>query len=380
MRALMPWPSIAPNGLRRGYTTGSCATAGVVAALHFLCRRQTLTQVEIDLPDPAWRLSIPIFGLQPQGRGVMVTVRKDAGDDQDATANALIVVRVQRNTLGRVRFFAGQGVGTVTQSGLRIGVGEPAINPTPRHMMLAAVASLAEAGAGFDIEVGCVGGERIAQKTFNPRLGIVGGISILGTSGLVEPLSQAAWMASIEVYIRVAIGAVAPPAIAFTPGKIGQPFAQTTLGLSRAQTVHIANFMGAALDDLNRYLTEIDQRLGRLWVLGHPAKLAKILDGAWDTHSSQSAMAMPVLAKHGAQWGWPEATVTAMAAANTVEGVIQGLRTTESPAAVAAFWRDIEATLAALLQTRLPRVDDIQVRLFQMDGTLLGEDSTCTGN
>jgi cobalt-precorrin-5B (C1)-methyltransferase len=151
--------------------------------------------------------------------------------------------------------------------GLRVAVGEPAINPVPRAMMRAAVAEVlaevqAEASAGgFDLTIGCREGLAIAPKTFNPKLGIVGGISILGTSGIVEPMSMASWIASIEVYIRVALAACAPgDAVAYLPGKIGRVFVAQTLGLPDKRSVQIANFLGDALDFTQQALAKKDAR------------------------------------------------------------------------------------------------------------------------
>ncbi|TXD85306.1 cobalamin biosynthesis protein CbiD [Ralstonia pseudosolanacearum] len=272
----------APNGLRRGRTTGTCATAAVKAALLRLVRGETVDAVEVSLPDPDYCLEVPIARIEPLASGaVRADVLKYAGDDPDNTDGATIFAEVSVNHAGEVRFMAAPGVGTVTQPGLRVPPGEPAINPVPRQMMRMAVDEVLAGGAnpGFDLAIGCVDGERIARRTFNPMLGIVGGISILGTSGIVEPMSLAAWMASIEVYVRVALGD-APEAIAFTPGKIGRAYAAHPLALSKKQVVQIANFIGASLDYAQTALEEDRHRLGTLWVLGHPGKLAKVLDGA----------------------------------------------------------------------------------------------------
>lgn len=361
----------APNGLRRGRTTGTCATAAVKAALLKLVRGETVDAVEVSLPDPDYCLEVPIARVEPLASGaVRADVLKYAGDDPDNTDGATIFAEVSVNHAGEVRFMAAPGVGTVTQPGLRVPPGEPAINPVPRQMMRMAVNEVLAGGAnpGFDLAIGCVDGERIARRTFNPMLGIVGGISILGTSGIVEPMSLAAWMASIEVYVRVALGD-APEAIAFTPGKIGRAYAAHPLALSKKQVVQIANFIGASLDYAQTALEEDRHRLGTLWVLGHPGKLAKVLDGVWDTHSSKSGMAMGSVAAVAAELGVAAALVEQIKTANTVENVIQILQ--HQPGAQ-AFWTEIEQRIAARMQPRVPRADRVAVRLFAMDGTPLG--------
>ncbi|GCB04419.1 cobalt-precorrin-5B (C(1))-methyltransferase CbiD [Ralstonia sp. SET104] len=364
--------TLAPNGLRRGRTTGSCATAAVKAALMLMLRGEVVSEVEVSLPDPDYYLVVPVMNVERLASGaVRAEVKKDGGDDPDNTDGATIFAEVTVNHGGEIRFLAAEGVGTVTQPGLRVPPGEAAINPVPRQMMRMAVSEVLNGAAnpGFDLAIGCVNGEKIAKRTFNPVLGIVGGISILGTSGIVEPMSLAAWMASIEVYIRVALGEQ-PQAIAFTPGKIGREFATDTLALPKKQVVQIANFIGASLDYTQAALDEAQTRLGTLWVLGHPGKLAKLLEGVWDTHSSKSGMAMRSVAAVAVELGFASGLVELIEKANTVENIVEILR--DKPGAQ-AFWTDIERRLAALMQPKVPSVDCVAVRLFAMDGTPLGE-------
>lgn len=376
----------APNGLRRGRTTGSCATAAVKAALTMLLQSERLTKAEVSLPDGKHYLLVPIQDVRwLDGGRVRAEVLKDAGDDPDNTHGATIFAEVARNQDGEIRFLAASGVGTATQPGLRVAVGEPAINPVPRQMMRTAVAEVMkelyrqdDTQSGFDLAIGCEDGSRIAQKTFNPRLGIVGGISILGTSGIVEPMSLASWIASIEVYIRVALadhdradGIAA--CVAYLPGKIGRTFARDTLGLPDARTVQIANFLGDALDFTQAALAEQGASLDQLWLAGHPGKLAKVLDGTWDTHSGKSTMAMGavarVAAEMAAELGFSDALITEIENANTVEAAVDCLKN-EGGAAI--LWRSIETRIAALAQLRMPSVRRVEVRLFDLDGNLLG--------
>jgi cobalt-precorrin-5B (C1)-methyltransferase len=361
----------APNGLRRGYTTGSSATAAVKAALWLLLHGEALSQVDIALPDPAFYLTVPVHKVERTGEhAARAEVIKFAGDDPDNTDGATIWAEVSVNGLGELRFLAGEGVGTVTQPGIRVPVGEPAINPTPRQMMAWAVEEVL-AGAddpGLDLTIGCVNGAEIAKKTFNPRLGIVGGISILGTSGIVQPMSLSAWIASIEVYIRVALGD-RPEAIAFTPGKIGAVYAREQLHLQNKQVVQIANFVGASLDHTEQVLRDEQHRLGTLWVLGHPGKIAKVLDGVWDTHSGKSGMAMGTVAAVAADCGFADELVERIRHANTVENVIQMLH--EHPASQ-RFWTEIEQRTARMIHERVPMAEQVQVRLFAMNGSPIG--------
>ena len=362
---------LAPNGLRRGRTTGSCATAAVKAALYLLLHGEHHTKVQITLADDVHYLTVPVQDCRwLNEHTVRAEVLKDGGDDPDNTHGTTIFAEVRRNDTGQIRFFAGDGVGTATQPGLRVAVGEPAINPTPRSMMRqAAFEVCGNKDEGFDLTIGCINGKTIAKKTFNPKLGIVGGISILGTSGIVEPLSLASWIASIEVYVRVALGNDAN-SIALLPGKIGRAYAREVLGLPEQRSVQIANFLGDALDFVQSALAEQQRRLDVLWLLGHPGKLAKVLDGVWDTHSSKSDMAMNVVARIAAEQGFNSSLVRELEQANTVEAATERLK--NEPGAQ-ELWTDIERRIAALVHLRVPAVKRVEVRLFNLQGDSLGE-------
>jgi cobalt-precorrin-5B (C1)-methyltransferase len=365
---------LALNGLRRGRTTGSCATAAVKAALMSLLCQQQQQQVNVSLPDGRHYLQVPIVRVTDLTAGaVRAEVLKDGGDDPDNTHGATIFAEVRRNDAAIIRFFAGRGVGTATLPGLRISVGEPAINPVPRKMMQLAVTEvLLEAGLptalGFDLTIGCENGEQIARKTFNPRLGIIGGISILGTSGIVEPMSMASWVASIEVYVRVALGGAAP-SVAYLPGKIGRDFAQQVLGLPDKRIVQIANFLGDALDFTQVALEKEQRQLDVLWLAGHPGKLAKVLDGVWDTHSSKSGMAMRSVARVAAERAFSAQIVSDIEQANTVEAAMERIK--DEPGAQ-ALWLDIEQRIGSLVQARVPAVKRVEIRLFDLTGNALG--------
>ena len=363
---------LADNGLRRGRTTGTCATAAFKAALLMLLRHETVSEVRVSLPDSRYFLVVPVRGVSRLADGaVRAEVVKDAGDDPDCTDKAVIFVLVRINHRAELRFLAGAGVGTITEPGIRVPIGEPAINPMPRQMMRwAAEEVLAGAPSpGFDVEIGCEDGATIARKTFNPRLGILGGISILGTTGIVEPMSLAAYMASIEVYIRVALGGGAD-SVAYAPGKIGTTYARQTLQLPQKRVVQISNFIGFALDCTNFVLAEERRRLPVLWLVGHPGKLAKTLDDIWDTHSTKSPMAMAAVGRVAAECGFSEEDVQALTNANTVEAAVAFLG---SHPRSRELWGSVEGRIAGLVQARLESVDRVEARLFGLHGVALGQ-------
>ena len=272
-----------PTGdLRRGWTTGACATAAVKAGLMALWGDGFPREVGITLP----RGETPVFPLAhiEQGDGwAEVGITKDAGDDPDVTHGALIVARVAASG-GGVVFKAGEGVGTVTKAGLPIGVGEPAINPVPREMMCGVVAEMAEVyGVSPDVEitVSVPGGAEIALKTWNPRLGIKGGLSILGTTGVVRPFSCAAWIASIHRGVDVA-RAGGQAHVAGCTGATSERVVQEMFGLPDHAMLDMGDFSGGLLKYLRKH------PVPRITIGGGIGKITKLAQGAVDLHSSRS--------------------------------------------------------------------------------------------
>lgn len=270
--------------LRRGWTTGACATAAVKAALERLWGGAFPQAVRITLP----RGERPVFDVAHHGEGAgwaEAGIVKDAGDDPDVTHGALIVARVRPGTPGTgVTFVAGEGVGTVTKPGLPIPPGAPAINPVPREMMRAVVAEQAgRFGAAPDVEItiSIPGGEALAAKTWNPRLGIIGGLSVLGTTGIVRPFSCSAWIASIHRGVDVA-RASGLSHVAGCTGATSERAVQALYGLPDHAMLDMGDFAGGML----KYL--VKQPVDRVTIGGGLAKLAKLAQGAVDLHSGRS--------------------------------------------------------------------------------------------
>jgi cobalt-precorrin-5B (C1)-methyltransferase len=283
-------PQTAPV-LRRGWTTGACATAATKAALKILWGESTPSRVCIILP----RGERPDFEISYTNRGpdwAEVGIIKDAGDDPDVTHGAEIRARVSASS-GGVIFKAGRGVGTVTKEGLPIAVGEAAINPVPRSMMTAQVVEMAKRlGQKPDVEItiSIPNGEKIAEKTWNPRLGIKGGLSVLGTTGIVRPFSCAAWIASIHRGVDVA-RAEGLTHLSGCTGSSSEKIVQAHHNLSDAAMLDMGDFTGGML----KYI--VKHPVKRVTIGGGIGKMAKLAQGEIDLHSKRSQVDLNLWAK-----------------------------------------------------------------------------------
>ena len=275
------------GALRRGWTTGSCATAAAKSAVAALCHGAFLDPVSITLP----KGQQVAFALSREERGegwAQASVIKDAGDDPDVTHGATISVRVTPRNDQQIRFLAGPGVGTVTKPGLPIEVGEASITPVPRQMMTQAIRGV-DPNGGYDVRVSIPGGEHMAKETLNARLGIIGGLSILGTTGIVVPYSCASWIHSIHRGIDVARALGLTHVIAST-GATSEKLAQAHFGASEQALLDMGDFAGGLL----KYLR--DHPVPRLSIAGGIGKMAKLAAGEMDLHSSRSQVDLAFLA------------------------------------------------------------------------------------
>lgn len=304
--------------LRRGWTTGACATAATKAAWTALLTGEFPDAVQITLPKgqtPEFALAVKEIAGDVARAGVV----KDAGDDPDVTHGALIVAEIQRGTPGSgVCFKAGEGVGMVTKPGLPISPGEPAINPVPRELMTNVITDVAaEHGAAPDVVIiiHVPGGDKIAEQTWNPRLGIVGGISILGTTGIVIPYSCAAWIHSIHRGIDVA-RALDTPHIAACVGSTSERMVQSMYDLPETAYIDMGDFVGGMLKYLRRHPVK------KISIAGGFAKFTKLANGDMDLHSSRSQVDMAFLAEILTGLGASTDTIAYIQNANTALDVL----------------------------------------------------------
>jgi cobalt-precorrin-5B (C1)-methyltransferase len=299
--------------LRSGYTTGSCATATSLAAARLLLAGVSGEHAEITLPK-GQSVSLPLVFTRRIEEGVAEAgTVKDAGDDPDVTHGAIVFARVRLVPERGVRFLAGPGVGTVTRAGLALAIGEPAINPVPRRMMIGHLDALAEEhgyAGGFEVTIGVENGESLALKTMNPRLGIVGGLSILGTTGIVRPFSCSAYIASIHQGIDVA-RANGYTHVAACTGNQSEDAMRARYGMPDIALIEMGDFVGAVLKHLRR------APIAKLSLCGGFGKVSKLAAGHMDLHSRHSSIDLPQLGRWAASAGASEALQARMCAANT---------------------------------------------------------------
>ncbi len=279
--------------LRCGYTTGSCAAAASGAAAEMLISGEISEFSEIMTPKGV-PLKLEVLDATISTDYAKCAIKKDSGDDPDITNGILVYAKVSRISDG-VEIVGGEGIGKVTKAGLDQPIGEAAINSVPRKMIAAAVEKVAEMydyHGGFRIEISVPNGEEIAKKTYNPRMGIEGGISIIGTSGIVEPMSNSALIDTIRLEERMR-KAEGHNALLLTLGNYSENFIQKSMPFALEKSVKCSNFIGEAIDSALEYGFE------NILIIGHIGKLVKLGAGIMNTHSAQADGRMDVLVTCG---------------------------------------------------------------------------------
>src|SRR5665811_1945826 len=350
--------------LRKGWTTGACATAAAKAAYQGLLTGEFPDPVEITLPGgqrPAFALATTARGNRAATAGVV----KDAGDDPDVTHGALILVTVRPGAPGSgVTFRAGEGVGTVTRPGLPIPPGEPAINPVPRKMIAGAIEEVAAAqhdAGDVEVEIGVPNGAALAEKTLNGRLGIVGGLSILGTTGIVVPYSCAAWIHSIHRGIDVA-RACGLEHIAASTGNTSEAAVQKMYDLPETALIDMGDFIGGTLKYVKTH------PVPRVTIAGGVAKMTKLAQGLLDLHSKRGTVDLDALAKLADDAGGSADLCASIRASNTAAEAF-GHAKAENIALGDAVARAARETAAKVVAGKSV---DIEVVVFDREGNPVG--------
>ncbi|WP_306586020.1 cobalt-precorrin-5B (C(1))-methyltransferase CbiD [Hafnia paralvei] len=348
---------------RKGYTTGSCATAAAKVAALMALRQQVINQVSIVTPSG---ITLRLNVEQPLicGQQASAAIRKDGGDDVDATHGMLIFAQVALNDSGSITIGGGEGVGTVTRKGIGLPIGSAAINRTPRQTIEQAVREVIGPERGADIVIFAPEGEERAQKTYNGRLGILGGISIIGTTGIVTPMSEESWKRSLALELEMK-RAQGMTSVILVPGNHGERFVQEHMQIDAERVVTMSNFVG--------YMLQEAQRLGfqHVVLVGHLGKLIKVAAGIFHTHSHIADGRMETLVARLALLGAPHEFLRAVFECSTTEAAMelieqQGLQ---------AVYDDIAQAIGERVKQMLrfaPQPFCCDVVLFSFDNVVLG--------
>lgn len=332
------------QALRRGWTTGSCAAAAAQAAAILLLTGAAPSEIALHTP-AGLTFHLPVEQPRWEKGTAICTVRKDAGDDPDVTNGVRISVAVRRAQTG-VLIKGGAGIGRVTRPGLSVPVGAAAINPGPRAQIAAAVERAAQQAGytgGFSVVVSAENGEKLSKQTYNEHLGVIGGISILGTSGVVEPMSEKALVDTIRLELD-SLHAAGQRIAFLCPGNYGADFARNTLGLDLERAVKCSNYIGDALDHA------AFRGFADILLVGHAGKLVKLAAGVMNTHSSVADGRQEIFTAHAALAGASHATLEGLMDAVSVDACIElldreGLR----DAVMARIGKAVEQRLALRL-------------------------------
>lgn len=349
--------------LRSGYTTGACAAAGVKACFLFQAGEDWNEAAIMALDGTP--LTIPVKNVEKTDAGIRAEVVKFSGDDPDITNGVSVFTTVEIcDDLNTIEFHAGEGVGTVTKRGMSLPVGEPSINNGPRTLIRNVVAEMTgREDFGARITISIPAGVELAKKTLNPVLGIEGGISVIGTTGVLRPMSEEAFKDSLVPQIDVAL-AEGQDVLVFVPGKIGERIA-LALGIPQSAVIETSNFIGFMLD------SAAEREAKGVLILGHTGKLVKIAAGVFHTHNRVADARLETLAAYAAAEGLPQDGVRAVLAANTTEDAMEII-------AGAGLMKRVCAVIAERVHVRAERYLFGKVRvgalMVNFAGDILGAD------
>ena len=357
--------------LRLGYTTGTCAAAAACGAAQMLLSEGEAEPCEIEIMTPKGILArIAVEELRLDQESALCCVRKDSGDDPDVTNGVLVYATVARlnETPGRIHINGGKGIGRVTKPGLACKVGEAAINPAPRSMIREEVEKIARRygySGSLAVEISIPAGIALAEKTFNPRLGILGGISVLGTSGIVEPMSEQALVDTIKAEVNVERAAGAKYLV-LTPGNYGETFLKEKMRMTKISYVKCSNFIGDALDYIK------DQDLKGVLLVGHIGKLVKVAAGVMNTHSKYGDKRMETLADHAREQGAAPEVVRELNGCVTTEEAITVLKR-QGPELENSIWKSLLKQIKKHMDAQVEYRLETQAIIYSNQHGYLGE-------
>ena len=310
--------------LRYGYTTGSSATAATKAALMYLLddSKHDIPEVTIKLPSGN-SLTISVNSLEKKENSVLASVIKDGGDDPDVTHGLEIYSKVSLRNDSKINIFGGIGVGKVTKKGLPVAPGNSAINPVPLKMIRETVEEMLPEGFGADVEISVPKGEETAKKTLNAKLGIIGGISILGTTGIVKPMSEESWKASLAIELKMALENAGNGEAIFLFGNRGKQYLSDNFDDNTSQAIVISNFVGYMFDRACEFEAK------KIYFIGELGKFVKVAGGIFHTHSRVSDAKMEILTANALLVGESTENMKKIMASNTTEEATKYIEKTE---------------------------------------------------
>ena len=310
--------------LRYGYTTGSSATAATKAALMYLLddSKHDIPEVTIKLPSGNL-LTISVNSLEKKENSILASVIKDGGDDPDVTHGLEIYSKVSLRNDSKINIFGGIGVGKVTKKGLPIAPGNSAINPVPLKMIRETVEEMLPEGLGADVEIFVPKGEETAKKTLNAKLGIIGGISILGTTGIVKPMSEESWKASLAIELKMALENTGNGEAIFLFGNRGKQYLSDNFKDNTSQAIVISNFVGYMFDRACEFEAK------KIYFIGELGKFVKVAGGIFHTHSRVSDAKMEILTANALLVGESTENMKKIMASNTTEEATKYIEKTE---------------------------------------------------
>ena len=365
MRPLGHYIDVGQKRLRCGYTTGTCAAAAAHAAALLLLSGQAPDAIAVETPAGITAV-VEVEQAECKDTWAQAGVRKDGGDDPDITDGMLVIARVSRAGDSGIAIDGGPGVGRVTRAGLDQPIGAAAINSVPRQMIEREVASVCER-LGFDgglhVEISIPGGDEIAKRTFNPRLGIEGGLSVLGTSGIVKPMSEEALVASVQLELRQR-HAEGAHSILLCPGNYGWDFAGRELAIDLRCGVQCSNYLGAALDSACQLEFE------SILFVAHVGKMIKVAAGVMNTHSRVADARLETMAAHAALAGASRETVAKIMGSVTTDEAIRFLKDAGLLEQVMASVMD---AVGRHLRHRVGDAVQIEAVMFSKEHGLLGK-------
>ncbi|MDA3892518.1 MAG: cobalt-precorrin-5B (C(1))-methyltransferase CbiD [Salinivirgaceae bacterium] len=335
--------------LRSGLTTGTCASAVAKASAYMLIKQVQLNHVMVKLPNND-EVVLELKDVKLDDKSASCTTIKDAGDDPDITNGIRIIAKASFNKGNSVKLIAGEGIGIVTKPGLAVEVGKPAINPVPLKMINESLAEVVPDNTGVEVLLSIPEGVEVARKTFNPRLGIEGGISVLGTTGIVKPMSEEALKDSLILPLKQ-LAAIGCTKAILSPGNYGRAFSKQQFNYDEDKTVLTSNYIGYMLEQAVRH------KFTKLVLIGHIGKLVKLAGGIFNTHSRTADARNEILAAHYFSFTQDADGFEKIMNANTTEEVVTDIQNS-------AFWNYLALQIKKRTEQYIYQELEIEIVLF----------------